>query len=222
LDGHGPSTTLMEPDHPFFRVLDSSLGGAVPAEPVEVGAEWSSSVRRTYRSGTQLGTGTGPFVDVEDRRWSGTLRCQRSVGGMGFLLTESAVYWAKGPLVGLALPVEVSLHAYVSYAVDRATFSAGVAGAFLPGVPVAANPSLAETCAVRAEPFSTGRVVALAQTALVSFAAVLFPSSVLKMGRNHLWRVCDEVASLLPPDICTMLTRRRAGSFDTRKPWPTS
>lgn len=45
----------------------------------------------------------------------------------------------------------------------------------------------------------------------VSFAVMLFPHSVLRMGRKHFWRVRDEVTSLPPPDIRTMLIRRRGG-----------
>jgi hypothetical protein len=42
------------------------------------------------------------------------------------------------------------------------------------------------------------------------------------MGRNHLWRLRDDVASSLPTDIRELLTRRRSGDFDLNTTMGTS
>jgi hypothetical protein len=89
----------MELTHPFLRILDSVLAGMVTAEPLDVWGKWSTSFRRTHRSELQRNSGAGPFVDVEDRRWNGTLTCGHAVGGMGFLVTPSGVSWRKGPTI---------------------------------------------------------------------------------------------------------------------------
>lgn len=214
-DTTGEGTMLqMVPDYPFFRHLESSLGGLIPSEQVEVLGEWSTKTRKTYQSEKQQGSGVGPFVEVEDRRWHGTLSCRTSATGIIFLVTANKVYWAKAPTVAITLSVDVSLHGYAACASDRVTFTAGMGGAGLPGVPVAAPEKLDDVCVPRPTPFSAGRVVTLAHTDRVAFAAVVLPGSVVKMGRNHLWRLRDDVASSLPVDIRELLTRRRSGDFD--------
>jgi hypothetical protein len=120
----------------------------------------------------------------------------------------------KAPTVALTLPVAVSLHAYAGYAGDRATFTAGMGGAFLPGLPVAAPTRLDEVAAPGQMTFTTGRVVTLAQMHSTAFVVIVLPGIVLRMGRKHLWRVRDDIASSLAPDVRELLTRRRSGSFD--------
>ena len=136
-----------------------------------------------------------------------------------FLLTASKVHWAKAPMIAPMLPVEVSFHAYAGSAGERSTFAARMAGAVLPGVPVATPASLADVCARGPRSFCTGRVVVLAQTEGAAFAAVVLPNGALKMGRNHLWRLRDDVASSLGPDIRELLTRRRSGNIEIGKVW---
>ena len=151
-------------DIPFFRSLDLALSGLIPSEPVEVLGKWSTNTRKTYQSEKQRGTGVGPFVEVEDRRWLGTLNCRTAASGIVFLLTTTKVYWVKAPTVALTLPVAVSLHAYAGYSGNGATFTAGMGGAGLPGIAVATPASLDEVCARGPMTFTTGRVVTLAQT----------------------------------------------------------
>lgn len=205
------------PDDPFFRQLDSSLRPLIPSEPVEVVGDWSTNTRKTYQSEKQEGTGVGPFVEVEDRRWRGTLRCQTTATGILFLVTANKVYWVKAPTVSLTLSVDVSLHAYAGSTDNRATFSAGMGGAVLPGVPIATPVALDEVCTPGPTSFSAGRVVTLACADSAAFVAIVLPGVVVKMGRNHLWRIRDEVASSLPMDIRELLTRRRSGDFDVTR-----
>jgi hypothetical protein len=204
----------MVQENSFLRRLDSSLSGLIAHEPIEVLADWSTKRRKTYQSETQHGSGVGPFVEVEDRRWQGALHCPSDSSAILFLLTASKLHWAKAPMIAPTLPVEVSFHAYTECAGDRSTFSARMAGAVLPGVPVATPASLADVCARGPIPFRTGCVFVLAQTEGAAFAAVVLPDTALKMGRNHLWRLRDDVASSLGPDIRELLTRRRSGHIE--------
>jgi len=204
----------MVQDNPFFRLLDSSLTGLIPGEPVEILGEWSTKTRKTYQSEKQSGSGVRPFVEVDDRRWRGTLSCRVPVSGIIFLLTASKVYWVKAPTVALTLSVEVSLHAYAGYAEDRVTFATGMGGAGLPGVSVAVPARLDDVCRGGPMTFTTGQVVTLAEMDSVAFVAIVLPGTVLKVGRNHLWRLRHDVASLLASDIRELLTNRRSGEFD--------
>lgn len=198
---------------PFFSLLDSSLAAMIPSDTVELSGDWSTNTRKTYESKNQDGSGIGPFIEIEDRRWRGTLSCPSTVTGILFLVTANKVHWAKAPTIAPTLPVNVGLHAYAGYAATRATFSAAMGGASLPGVPVAAPAKLDEICPPGPRSFSAGRVIPLACTEGAAFVVLVLPGIAVKMGRNHLWRLRDELASSLPMDIRELLTRRRSGEF---------
>jgi hypothetical protein len=197
---------------PFFQLLDSSI--ALPTEPVEIEGAWSKSLRRVYKSATQLESGSGPFVEVVDVRWTGTLKCSTEIAVLALLATATTIHWVKAPTISSSLPVEVSLHAYAGYTIDRATFASRIADASPPGVPIAAASDLTTACALGPRRFTSGHVTCLAQASEAAFAFVVFPRSVVKVGRNHLWRVRDHLASSMPPYIRNLLTRGRAGAAD--------
>src|SRR5262245_21578244 len=98
--------------HPIFDELDASLSALMPKEPVESSGMWLPSARRTYVSERQRGTGLGPFVDVLDVRWHGTLTSSLPIAGIAFLATTDEVVWAKSLPATASLSVDVSLHAY--------------------------------------------------------------------------------------------------------------
>ena len=201
-------------NHPVLDQLDTALRDRIPAEPVEFAGEWSEASRRTYTSEAQLGTGAGPFMDVVDLRWRGALPGASPMGGMGFLLTSGNLYWAKAPEISPSISVDLSLHAYAQSKPGGATFTASIAGAYLPGVPVSVGSDLADACRVEQDPvIRTGRLSCLARAGSAAFFVLLFPRGLLKVGRKHLWRLRDEIASSLPAASRELLTRRRAGGF---------
>ena len=115
-------------------------------------------------------------------------------------------------MIAPALGVDVSLHAYAEYMTDRATFTASVAGACLPGVRVSVGSDLAATCTVEPGLVRTGRVSCIARVDAAAFFVLLFPRGLLTVGRKRLWRVRDEIASSLPAGVRELLTHRRTGS----------
>jgi hypothetical protein len=205
-------------NHPLLDQLDSSICPVVPGESVEFGGEWTSSSRQVYKSEAQIGTGSRPFVEVVDFRWRGALTSAGLFSGIAFLLTADNLYWAKAPEVSLTLPVDVSLHAYAGHTAKGATFTASLAGAFLPGAPVAGSADLAGTCALGPNVLITGRVTCLARTDSAAFFVLLIQRGLLKMGRKRLWRLRDDVASSLPPGIRELLVHRRTGSIRSQPP----
>src|SRR5918996_491787 len=98
--------------HPLFDELDASLAALVPNEPVEFVGDWVPTTRRTYETAGQSGTGSGPFVDVIDLRWRGTLACAEPIAGVAFLVTAAELFWSKSRSVASSLEVQVSLHAH--------------------------------------------------------------------------------------------------------------
>jgi hypothetical protein len=199
-------------NHPLLDQLDIALRDRILREPVHFSGEWSRSSRRTYKSEAQLGTGSGPFAEVVDLRWRGTLTGAGPISGIAFLLTAGNLYWAKAPEISLTLSVDVSLHAHAEYATERATFTASMAGAHLPGIPVSITSDLAEACTIEQSVVRTGRVSCVAQANSVAFFVLLFQRGLLKVGRKRLWRVRDEIASSLTPGLRKLLTHRRTGS----------
>jgi hypothetical protein len=198
--------------HPFFDELDASLAGLIPEEPVEFAGEWMCTERRTYKTSGQTGTGDGPFVDVVDQRWRGTLTGAVPIAGIAFLVTNAELFWVKSMPAAATLPVEVSLHAYADYSLKQATFTAGLGGAVLPGVPVACAPDLAGSCTVEPRRVTTSRLEQLAHAEEAAFAVLLIQGRFLKTGRGHIWRLKEELTSSLSPGVREVLTRGRSGS----------
>jgi hypothetical protein len=201
------------PTPPLLDQLDIALRDCVPHEPVTLSGEWAQPSRRTYKSEPQLGTGAGPFADVIDLRWRGTMMATGPVSGLAFLLTPENLYWAKAPDISPLLSVDISLHAYADYMTDRATFTANIAGAYLPGVPVSVGPDLAQACTVGPSDIWTGRLTRLAQVNSAAVFVLILQRRLLKVGRKRLWHVRDDIASFLTPDIRDLLTRRRTGTL---------
>jgi hypothetical protein len=199
------------PKHPFLDQLDLSLSGVIPAEPVELRGEWSPAARRTYKSGAQIGTGSGPFVDVVDLRWRGALTCDTAISGIAFLAVADTLYWVKASEASPSLAVGVSLHAYSGFTSDRATLAASLADSRLPGVPVAGSADLTDACALETGSLTTGRVTRIARTSSASFFVLLMQRSCLMFGRKRLWRLREELAAALPEAARQLLIYRRTG-----------
>ena len=195
----------------LFDSLDIALRDCVTHKSVRFDGAWSQSLRRTYQGEAQLGTGAGPFRDVTDLHWRGVLTSPDPISGICFLLTAGTLFWAKAPQISEELSVGVSLHAYSEYTAGRATFTANLAGAFLPAVPVGINGDFAETCTLTRDAVRTGSIARLAEAGSAAFFVLLFPRDVIKVGRKRLWRIRDEVAASLPVDLRELLTRRRTG-----------
>jgi hypothetical protein len=204
--------------HPYFDELDASLRALVPNEPVDVLGEWLPSTRRTYQASGQSGTGAGPFVEVVDLRWHGTLTCSVPIAGIAFLVTAGELFWVKSAPAALTQPVEVSLHAYADYSARQATFIASLGGSILPGVPVGSGHDLARSCTLGPPRVTTGRVELLAQADQAAFVVLLIQGPFLEVGRKRLWRLREEFALSLPPRVREILTRRRTGTV--RQPIP--
>jgi len=196
----------------FLQRLDSSLSDMVPDQLVACHGAWSTNLRRVYASLSQLGSGEGPFVEIVDARWNASLSAEFAFGVMALLLTPREIYWSKASLISTLVPVQVSLSAYTDNAPGGSSFTGSAGEAYLPGVPVASGRPLEDVCTAEPLRFVAGRVARLAQTTEAEFFVIVLPRAVLKVGRNHIWRVRDDSASQLPQDVRAILTRGRAGT----------
>src|SRR5262245_65143454 len=97
--------------HALIRKLAAAIEPLASQETVEISGEWSSSSRKTYTNKSQLGSGSGPFVEILDHRWRGVCECSVPLAGLGFMVTPRATYWIKSPPAVLNPMVEVSFHA---------------------------------------------------------------------------------------------------------------
>jgi hypothetical protein len=71
-----------------------------------------------------------------------------------------------------------------------------------------------DAIAIHTSGLELGRPHLLAQLGNETVALLVLPGSIVRMGRNGLWRVCDDIASRLPPDLRLLLTRSRNGEVD--------
>lgn len=192
--------------------LDLSLATVVPPEVVTVEGQWVSSRRRTYQS-KESRPGVGPFVDVVDRTWSGSLTCPSPLAAIVLLAGPTDVYWAKSAQVAARLPVLLSLHAYADGSSDLATFAGSVGDASPPAIPVPCARSIESACAIGAGRIVTGRLSVLASVEGAELLVLLVQAERVRVGRNRLWRLRDEHAADLPLHLRELLTRRRSGSL---------
>jgi hypothetical protein len=201
--------------HPILDELEASLAGLVPNEPVEFSGDWLPTMRRTYEVASQIGTGSGPFVDVVDWRWLGGLSCAVPIAAVAFLVTTAECFWSKSAPPASPVAVDVSFRAYADYSQNLATLATNIGGAVLPGVTVACTSDPVAICTLGNNRLTTAHVEPLAQTAEAAFVVLLLPAQSLKIGRHRLWRIREELASSLPRRVRDILTRRRSGSI----PW---
>jgi hypothetical protein len=192
--------------------LEVAIAKVITHEPVAFAGQWASSKRRTYESAHSK-PGVGPFVDVVDMIWTGSLVGATPIAALAFLAAPTGVHWVKSVPATFGQPVRLWLHAYADYSPSLATLGASVGDGFLPAVPVAYAGSPGDACAIGASPIVTGRVSVLASADRADILVLLLQAGLLKVGRNRLWRLRDEYASVLPPRAREVLTHRRTGSL---------
>jgi hypothetical protein len=198
--------------HALLEALNSVLEGRIDPMSVDIRGEWSHSLRPATATQASASGTCQPSADVIDRRWRGTLTAPVPIVGLAFLQTPDGLHWIKAPGIGLALPVEVSLSAYAGGRPEGATLGAALAGGYLPGVPVPSMQLAGDPRVLVPTGFQMGRVTCLARTEAVAFLVLVLPRESVTMERHRLWRVREQLASSLPPDVRQLLTRRRTGT----------
>jgi hypothetical protein len=197
--------------HGVMERIAAALADQVPPEPIAIHGSWRRAVRRTYREASLSGTGKGPYVEVEDLRWSGVAKCAVPLAALALLSRGPTLHWVKSAPAVPDLPIDLSLHAYREHRRDRATFLAGLGHVWLPGFAVSGGPDWTSSCALGEPQATAGRPHRVAAIDGLVFFAVFLPGALLKTGRNHLWRLRDPFAAELPDDLRTLLTRGRSG-----------
>jgi hypothetical protein len=197
--------------------LASLVEKAAPPVEVRVSGEWSQHARKAYRNAPQLGSGEGAYADVVDHRWHGTMTCGSPVVGLAFLVTPDTLYWVRSAPPALEPTVDVSLHAWAEYRQGRATFASGFHGSYLPGVPYECGDDPSAVCTIAPETSATGRAWKLAEVPGATFVLVLVPRNLVKVGRNRLWRFCDDFAANFPSDL-RVLAHGRSGTIPFASP----
>ena len=201
----------MEPRHPAFDALDSSLAELVSDEPVDFDGDWLTSVRRKYSAAREHGPGLGPFDEVMDLRWCGALTSPAPVAGLAFLATATDVFWSRSAPPSVIQRVELSFHMFAAGEPAGATFTASLGESMLPGVPVAGSLSSIQGYVPAPAQIPVGRVVRVARVDSVEFLVLLLPGRLLEVARKRLWHLRDPPASSLPAGVRELLTRRRTG-----------
>jgi hypothetical protein len=191
------------------------LATALEPEEASLGGEWSTSLRRTYAHTGQSGTGEGPFVEVVDARWRGVVRGPSSLTGLAFMVTVEGVAWVRSKPPVADPEVEVSLHRWADRT-DGASLAASFHGALPPSVPVPCGDRPREACRVNEGRVTMGRPTVVAAVGEVWFAVLLLPGAAVRVARNRLWHLRDELAGSLPEAVRRLMTRGRTGLLRAR------
>lgn len=192
---------MSDPDlHPVIERIARSLVAIVPPDPIEIRGTWSRSTR-------------GADAEIVDANWRAVVEGATPVAGLGFLQHGDSLWWIKSGPASADHALQVSLTAYADQRVPGATFAAGFAEAWLPGVPVRCGVDPERACAIGAARAAAGQPHRVAEIDGTSFVVILLPGAAVKTGRNRLWRLRDELAADFPEDVRTLLTRRRSGEI---------
>lgn len=200
------------PIPPFIEQLFSPLAAVVPAVPAQIRGEWSMSRRRVYENESQLGSGSGPFVEVVDARWRGVVEASVPLAGLALRCTADGTDWAKSRPAVSNPALEFSLTREYGSS-GRATFGMSFAAAFLPAGPVDCGEELTLACSLGSGSAETGRLYLAAEAEGTAFAVVFLQRSVLKVGRNRLWHLREPLATSLPDALRELLLHRRSGTI---------
>lgn len=182
------------------------------AEPYRLTGAWTSVPRRIYDSPSLHGSGVGPYVDAFDVSWDGVFEGEIPLAGIALFRMGGRWQWAKSspavarPSVSLkfwgwrgrpeAIHVGASFHG--------ARFP-------LPLVNVHAEPSSA--CKLGEELVVPGVPHVVASIEDIAFAIVVLPGTATRVGRNRLWRLRDQLAPALAPELRALLTHRSCGEL---------
>lgn len=197
--------------YPVLAELESALAQVVSTVPVSLAGEWRTSRRVTYQSEQQRGSGSGAYVEIEDTRWTGKLECSRPIVCVAFLRTPQTLFWAKSQPPSASLLVDVSVHAYVGYRLDRATFASAIGGARLPSMTIPFTGAAKRDVVIESAGHATGRLAPLVHLDHAEVMFCMIPGSVTKVGRKRIWHLRREVAAALPKTVRDMLAHGRNG-----------
>ena len=80
-------------------------------------------------------------------------------------------------------------------------------------MPVEISEEPPTACLMGASATNTGTLHVVARIEGVAFAVLLLPASAVKIGRNRLWHLREDIVSRLPADQRGLLTGGRSGSL---------
>jgi hypothetical protein len=196
-----------------FAFFDG-LRDVVAAEGVRMSGAWAEKPQRRYASPNQAGTGEGPFIQTIDWRWDGTFHSISPLAGLALLSVEDHLYWVKShpPVAGPA--ASFSAHGWAARP-GSVSLTGSLLGAFLPSVPVEINQEPPASCVIGEAAASTGTPHVVAQLGGVVFGVLLLPAAAVKVARNRLWHLREDIASRLPPGLQQLLMKGRSGRVDS-------
>ena len=202
---------MPEIESPFLRLLQDSLASFRTGAMAHLAGEWRARSRRTYRDSSQLGSGVGPFIDVTDFCWEGSLAGPTAMAAIGFLRTATALHWVKSCPPQPTMEITIAAEAHADCRPDMATVGFGVGGSQLPAVLVSVTPAIPHSLPVVTGERAVCGLLSVMRATPVEFFVLLLPDHMVRVGRNRLWQLRDEHAAALPEQIRSVLTRRRRG-----------
>ena len=166
---------------------------------------------------SQAGSGSGPFAEIHDTLWKGTITCPVPIVCLALVATADAADWVKSADRGATQFLQLSLSRYVDSRPDVATFAVRIGGAHLPSFHVKPDSAAGSRFVVEdTTNFVTGQVRRIAHVSGLDVLVLLLPGKCVAVGRKRVWRLRPDLAALLPPISRAMLTQGRSGKVRIR------
>lgn len=197
------------PVHEYLR----DLSEVIPKEVVSICGEWTSQRQLRYAQAGQSGTGAGPFVETELWQWTGTCKAPLPLAGLVIVGREHRFCWAKSAPAAVDVSLSLSVSGW-RHAPSSVSLSASFHGASLGWSPLHLTDEPPLACKLDAATVETGVPHVLTTLDGVVFSVVFLPGASLRVGRNRLWRVREELAARLSAPLADLLTRRRSGQIE--------
>lgn len=189
-----------------------ALADLIPVAPLNLTGTWSSKPQRRYASPASK-PGVGPYMDTMDWRWDGFVKGETLLAGLYLRIRGASMRWAKSerPVESPAVAIFASAWNENQRSVSVAASFHGAGGNSWPMILDAEPP---DAIAIHSSGLEMGRPHLLAELGDETVALLVLPGSMVRMGRNGLWRVRDDIASRLPPDLRLLFTRSRNGEVE--------
>jgi hypothetical protein len=142
----------------------------------------------------------------------GTFESVSPLAGLALLVADQRVHWVKSRPPAARSEVSFSAAGW-EHRARSVSVTGSFHGASLPPVPVEIDEEPPAACVLGELATTVGTPHVVARLNGVAFVVVLLPASAIKVGRNRLWRLREDIAGRLHPEVKGLLTRGRSGQI---------
>jgi hypothetical protein len=188
----------------------AQLGAVIVPERVGIEGRWTTRVRRLSLAPPQSATTEGPSFEVDDFVWEGMIDAPGPVVGIAVFGSGAGTRWIKSERAAMNPKLSVSLQGWKREPCTM-TASAGFHGALSQPTPVEADERPEPSQFIDTEGAVMGRPHLMARVDDFLFTIVLIPGTAVQTGTSGPWRLREDLADALEPELRAMMTYQRHG-----------